>query len=120
VHGRALAEVAGPMTTGDIIAADVKVGRIAELVKQNKTVNLALEREKVPLHIFAVARVSVSSSVVGEQQSVANPQAARGRARLLCILFKNQSCFSLGSVSRCFPPYRGGSPCVCSMRTLAI
>jgi len=48
VHGRSLAEVAAPMSTGDIIAADVKASRIAELVKQNKAVNLALEREKVP------------------------------------------------------------------------
>lgn len=47
VHGRSLAEMAAPMSTGDIIAADVKASRIAELVKQNKAVNLALEREKV-------------------------------------------------------------------------
>jgi hypothetical protein len=40
----------------------------------------------------------VSSSVVcGRQQSVAIPQAAKGRARPPCCHFKNQSCYCLRS-----------------------
>jgi hypothetical protein len=51
------------MSTGDIIAADVKASRIAELVKQNKAVNLALEREKVHRRPCILWRRCVALSV---------------------------------------------------------
>jgi hypothetical protein len=88
---RGFVEVFAPLLPG---TSDVQVRRLWEVATARVTETLQVRAPQPANRDYGF-----SVECGGEQQSVATPQAARGRTRALCRHFKIQSCCYLGSAS---------------------